>query len=165
MKKHTDFILAGLFMLALIVPFMFRAYQQYRYAQDTLAWPSTSGVITALDVDSFSARAAAKGKRRPHWALDVKYTYPVGPDTLLGKKVWFYGNVTQQRLTAEDLQDQFAPGAAVPVFYNPADPHDAVLVPGAGEHRFLQAYMLVGLLLGIGCLGWGIALYRATRKA
>jgi hypothetical protein len=164
-RKHTDFILTGLLMIGMSIPFLFGAYGEYRDAHATAKWPTVPGHVNSIEIGSFSGRAAPQGRIRTVWEVNVSYEYSVANEVYRGNKIWFDGSGTLSRTKAEEIADRFAEGRTVPVFYNPADPGDAVLVPGPGDTRFIKPYMVVGMLLGVGCLWYGIVLSQRAQEA
>lgn len=114
---------------------------------DTKSWPTVEGVVQESRV--------VRGQGE---ALSFAYRFTVGD------YVYRSGGVTpgQSRGIGDFAPDRFDPakvvqkypaGTAVTVYYNPADPRDAVLEPGASW------LALLSILLGAFLLVLGVVLY------
>lgn len=143
---------AGLFILSGPVSgyFLTKILLQSRASA---SWPSTEGVIAKAQVSDL-------GMRR--YAADVSYTYTVEGHALSGSRIRVSDGESESRdAIAQELKG-LTVGQAVPVYYDPANPHDSVLRPGA---RF-QEYAILVVPLGLLAIGVGaISLLRRTRSS
>ncbi|MEO0054728.1 MAG: hypothetical protein RLZZ50_675 [Verrucomicrobiota bacterium] len=111
--------LAAVFALIPLVFGIFlmkEAIEAERDARASLDWPSVPGVIVNRNLTSM------KGRKD----LDVDYTYVVDGVAHKGRRVAFAANAADYPAWAK----RFAPKTSVPVYYDPARPSMAVLVPG-----------------------------------
>jgi hypothetical protein len=99
------------------------AMQMYKKAQDTLSWPSALGEVTHADVHSHHH------KKRTSYEAEVEYSYTVNGMQYISKKIAVmtansnYGN-------AQAVVAKYPRQSRVTVYYDPANPADAVLEPG-----------------------------------
>lgn len=108
-------------------------------AAPTRAWPATGGVVVASAVEAGTGRS---GGDRPR----VAYAYTVAGRAYTGHEIGRAMGYT--RAGARRWVAQFPVGARVPVYYDPAAPERAVLVPGGvGRAAALLAAGLAGLAL------------------
>lgn len=99
-------------------------------ARATGAWPSVPGVITRADVDR---RAASS------YYADVSYLYEVGGREFTGHRIRTSDFGYNSRDAVVQTMQGLAPGQRVAVHFDPGDPAQSVLQPGAGS----QEYMLL----------------------
>lgn len=124
------------------------AYGVVRQA-GTTGWPTVQGTVTASRVVS---QRGGKGGRT--YRPEVTFTYAVGPSTYTGDRVTLSSSMGNsgggyaQRTVAE-----FPVGKAAPVYYNPADPGEAVLKRGLGEREW-RLLPLISVLLSIPAITW-----------
>jgi hypothetical protein len=110
-------------------------------------WPHVAGRI----VESAVERQLG-GKGRPSYMPRIRYRYRVEGRDYVSSQVTFWGSVGGSQWLAERTTRRYPQGSAVTVYYNPEDPHDAVLD---------RAFSLVILVLppaGLLFLGVGYAL-------
>ena len=115
----------------------------HRRAQATLAWPAAPGQVVAAVV------GAQSGEDGPTYFPHITYTYSVGERTFQNDRLVIGGGITGNRGPAERIVARYPAGTNVPVYYNPANPQDAVLERRSGSTRFLVA--LGGFLFLMGC--------------
>lgn len=112
-----------------------------REAQASSGWPSVTGRVTDVRVESNTR----KGKTR--YKPLVRYEYEVDGRVLAGQRVRIpdMSATYSSRVAAERV---YALGAEVPVWYDPANPERAVLQPGVGWQNLLVPAIgaVVGLL-------------------
>lgn len=120
-----------------IVAGLFIAYQMFGLMQAKIAardWPSVTGTLTAVALDE-SKRIENKeidGLRAQHeittYRLRVNYDYQVGGTDYRGDRYSLADRSTESYQEAESWLTRYAPGTAVPVFYNPDAPAESVLL-------------------------------------
>jgi hypothetical protein len=141
------FIGVGIFLI-------YRSVQSRKRAEASQGWPSTVGQISESRV-SHSVHTDTDGDSRDSYTPTVEYTYQVAGQEYTGGDITFgfkqgYGNASK----AQTVVGKYPVGAQVSVYYDPADPQQAVLERQAGGYG-------VGLVLGIiflvigACLGCG----------
>jgi hypothetical protein len=99
------------------------------------SYATTPGVITRSEIES------QQGKHGPTQAAKISFSYQVGGRKLSGDQ-YRYGAVSSNDSNAAKVVAAFPPGKQVTVYYSPADPTDAVLVPGLeGADLFIAMFM------------------------
>ena len=126
----------------------------FTLAQKTAGWARTGGRVRASSVESF--RQAKDGTRyRPL----VIYEYQVGTAILHGSRRSLADQQYRSETDAHALVTRYPHGRQVTVFYNPVQPTEAVLEPGAPW----RAYGILGT--GGGCMLAGLGLVaRMSRR-
>jgi hypothetical protein len=145
MKGQTLAITLGVLLVAGAAGFI--GWDRSRIA-DAGSWPSTTGRITANGIQT-SAISRGRG-----YVPSVTFRYEVAGRSYTRSRVWLTARSTfDDREGAEDFLRAYPAGAAVNVFYNPADPDDSALLieSQAGPAIFL---ILAGLALIAGALYW-----------
>ncbi|MRS04763.1 DUF3592 domain-containing protein [bacterium] len=90
-------------------------------------WPSTTATVLESGVEEDPARNAM-GNVNLAYRVWVRYEYTVEEKVLQGDRVSF-GRPSFDYVSASNIQDQFAQGKQVPVWYNPEKHEEAVLAP------------------------------------
>jgi len=91
-----------------------------------LKWPSVEGDITKSTVNS-KWTTDSQGHAVMHHRPIVTYSYAVNGQAFTGKRIAFFSKPIDTAAQAQTICDRFPAGAKVPVYYNPANPKDAVL--------------------------------------
>lgn len=112
-------------------------------------WPSTPGTVESAQVAMRS-----EGNERKLFAAQIRYRYDVAGRSFAGERVSFESGPSPNRGLAEAIVQRYAPGSAVRVFYDPAQPQRAVLEPGGSS---LLPWLLGGLGVALALAGvWGL---------
>jgi hypothetical protein len=113
-------------------------------AEASKSWPSTLGVVEVSDVD------VSRDDDGTTYAADVVYVYRVGDHEYRGAEIQAGGSVrSSSRSSALKVVNRYPVGTDVAVYYDPADPTEAVLQPGESAGGSLAWWM--GLVfLGVG---------------
>ena len=114
-------------------------------ARASANWPSVAGTLTKAEV-----RDTGVGR----YCADVAYLYRVGANEFTGSRIRASDGEYNFRDGAVQALGALKVGQIVPVYYNPAEPRQSVLRPGAG----FQEYIL--LLVPIVMFAIGIWAYR-----
>jgi len=124
-------------------------YQQY----ESQNFPSVTGTITHSEVTSHRG-----SKGGTSYTAVIEYSFAVGDRKLVGNKIRF-GLASASYASASALVGAYPVGAAVPVYYNPANPAEALLSPGVKGSDFMGLLfmtpfnmVMLGLWLWVG--GW-----------
>lgn len=108
-------------------------------------WPSTVGHVLESRVDdSDSDSLSAK----------LRYEYTVNGQKHIGWRISFAG-YSPTRRSIQEMLAEYPPHAAVPVYYDPADPARSTLKTGAHRDWLLPA--------GLGAAFLGVAVWLSTR--
>lgn len=124
-------------------------------------WPKASGRITASHVET-----SRDSENKNMYSAQVTYEYEVEGTTYTDDTVWFGGDYSSSnRSDAQQTVSKYPAGQTVDVYYQPDDPANAVLEPGAKFTSYLVygigwMILLVGILILGGML---IGMVRATR--
>lgn len=117
-------------------------------------WPTAPGKV--ISAEEFQHRRAmpeeAGGGTRIHYEAHVHYEYTVGR-VLIGSTVLNLGpKETSSEARAQAILARYPPGQPLQVAYNPNDPTDSLLEPGAHPVHFVRAGMglfFLGLVFAV----------------
>ena len=135
------------------------------------AWRETQGTVVSATVESrTSMRSQSAGQRQRQREFYPSFTYrwTVDGTTYTGSRYQLGANAESyyfaDREKAREEVEKHPAGTAIPVFYDPDDPSQAVLV------RAVSAGVYVPLPLGLimmalGVLGWKFVAGKATGSA
>lgn len=115
-------------------------------ARQSLAWPSTTGVVAHSSVSPPSAAAD-----ETTWAASVAYQYQVKGKSYSSTNISLADVSTSSENRARAIAERYPRNAQVVVFYNPANPSEAVLERSGGGG--------VTLLSVIGAAFGGVGLF------
>lgn len=118
----------------------------HRRAQATLAWPASPGQVLAAVV------GVQSGENGPTYFPRITYTYNVNGQTYQNDRLVIGGGISGNRGPAEQIVARYPAGSSVPVYFNPANPQEAVLERRSGSTRFLVGLGAFLLLMGCGLL-------------
>lgn len=141
----TWFFIIALALFGLLFLWIGLRLRQHGHA--SALWPSTLGHVLESGVDdSDSDSLSAK----------LRYEYTVNGQKHIGWRIAFAG-YSPDRRSIEDLLAEYPSRAAVPVYYDPADPARSTLKTGAHRDWLLPA--------GLGAAFLGVAVWLVTRLA
>ena len=125
----------------------------YLKAKGSTDWPKTYGTIVSSSLKVRQVRN--RGVRGSRMTANIEYQYRAEGENHTGTRVtygsgWPFKNFFQST-QAKQAVSKYKKGHRVPVYYDPANPSRAVLVPGVT----LETYLLPGLavltlIVGIG---------------
>ncbi len=110
-------------------------------------WPAAPGTVIVSEVRQ-SSTSDDDGNIKVHYYPHIEYTYFAGGQSNTGKQVSFggirgYNNPAQ----AETTTGKYPVNCSVMVYYNPANPHEAVLERAAGSGSKTALTMAIILLV------------------
>ncbi|MEA3012705.1 MAG: hypothetical protein QOD42_1250 [Sphingomonadales bacterium] len=111
-------------------------------------WPSVEGRITAsaIDVQQRSGR-----RSRDRYVPRLRYDYRVAGRSFSNDRIWLSETRNwKTRAGAEEAIAAFPAGAAVPVFYDPANPADSALIVKGVVWPFVIMFLAGILVIGLG---------------
>lgn len=140
-------IVVGLILVG--VNYLYKAISMRAKSKAAKQWPVAKGKILSSEVKEDTLRNVT-GKVSAAYFSSVLYEYKVNGEVLQGNRVTF-GNPTYDYVTASRIRDKFAVDSEVNVSYNPANPHECVLVPFAREamQSFIPGifFIITGLIV------------------
>jgi hypothetical protein len=110
-------------------------------SRDSLSWPSIEGEIAHSAV-LYRTATTANDDVQSSYKADISYRYKVRGANYSSSKVSLLDFATSRAGRAQDIVQQYPDKSRVQVYYNPADPADAVLEPGSTGG--------IGILYGVG---------------
>ena len=116
----------------------------HRRAQAAQAWPASQGQVLAAVV------GVQSGDDGPTYFPRITYTYSVNGQAYQNDRLVIGGGISGSRGPAEQIVARYPAGSQVPVYYNPANPQEAVLERRSGSTRFLVGLGAFLFLLGCG---------------
>jgi hypothetical protein len=157
------FVVVGGILLALGV-------NNYRDGEATKSWESTSARVLSADVrEDVDTKRDSNGRSRTRTTYKpvIRYEYMVDGNSYQGNRIRF-GDYQGGEDRAYDAINRYPAGSNVPVYYDPANPGDAVLEQGADQ---TGVYLFGGIgggfvIIGLAALALGGIFYRrVTRSA
>lgn len=171
MESNTGILFAalcgGLFVLLFAGLGAFLIYNSIRSRKKAAAsqgWPVVSGEILEARV-VHDVSTDSDGDRRDSYTPAVRYSYAVGGHAYSGKKLSFGGQTGYgSQAKAQAALNSYPLGGTVRVYYNPADPSEAVLERQAGGATvsLVLGIIFVAASLCAGCPGLAYALLAMT---
>lgn len=126
-----------------------QGYQQLQHARAVERWPTTTGAIIAVDVQTVDSREGAR------WRPQVTYTYTVQRRAITATRI------AAGKAPSIDKEEQarayvrkYLPQTPVTVYYNPSEITDSVLDPAIPP----RAYLNLALGAAFACLGSALLL-------
>jgi len=119
------------------------------HAMRSSSWLSVEGELISAGLVQTHYRGIRAGGGSDVETLnftDFSYCYRVDQQTYGGKRVTFSDHVNKSRRSLKRLQAKYQGQKRVAVYYDPADPSQSVLIPGAGVYNF-TSFITPGLLI------------------
>jgi hypothetical protein len=150
-----------LVFLGLGIFLIYRTQQSKKKAQLSQNWPATQGQITDSHV-SRSVDTDSDGSTSTAYSAQVAYTYQVLGQAYNGSKIAFgfnpsYSNQSKAQATAA----RYPVGSAVAVYYDPANPSDAVLERQASGSNVALILGIIFIVVGV-CIACPLVLFAVT---
>ncbi len=120
--------------------YCFRIYQ----AILSTRWPWVDGAIASAELREVVSKGPLEGVSAPSTFVNFSYYYRVGDRDYRGARVTYSDLAHKNRKTIESLLDEFQGKSWIPVYYNPKNPRQSVLVPGLSVFNLAP---LVGCVL------------------
>lgn len=133
----------GLVVLAIIgLAMTFLGLVKLKNAMATNEWPTTKGTVTGSEVSG-----AIK------YYPSVAYTYSVDSVAYSSNSIGNMNFNTKNRSIAEEVIKKYPLSSEIKVYYNSADPSDALLEPGVNTGNILLlAFGIIILAIPVLCL-------------
>lgn len=121
-------------------------------------WPSVPGTVLSSTVSSRMAPPSSQDEDSPPevpqrlYRPEVRYTYSVGGREFTGSALGLDEVEISDEPLVREQAARYPPDAAVTVYYDPADPSQAVLEPGVQASAWLLPAMGLVFLIVTGSL-------------
>lgn len=143
------FLVVGLILLAI------GARQLYQ-GEQSKDWPTVQGKIAVAELGKRVDRDSDNSTVSTTYSADISYDYIVDDVAYVNGDLHFGSVSSSDPSYARRLLQRYPVGKVVTVYYNPAQPQQAVLEPGiAGVTWILPAIGLIFAVVGTG-FTWGV---------
>lgn len=138
-------VFVGLGVLMIIL-----SQRDKKKAQASLSWPAAMGKIVAAEVKAGQSMEDEDGYSSTVYYPEIRYEYQVGGETYSSNRLAFgsrqsYG---KQQKAAEGLL-KYPVGDEVTVYYDPANPQEAVLEQSASNAKTGLVVGIILLVIGL----------------
>lgn len=159
------FCCGGIFILAFAgagVFLLIKSFKDRKKAEASQGWPTTQGQIIEARIAE-STSTDSDGDTSTSYSPAVKFTYRVAQQEYTGNKITFgfiqgHGNYKK----AQAVLAHYPLGAQVNVYYDPANPADAVLERKAGGSTISLVLGIIFILISL-CLGCPVIVMLVSR--
>ena len=124
--SKTFWIIIGLFALLGI----YGAFNSLIIKLQTPSWSTVEGKIIE---SSYQSHPGGQYSIFMGWDLNIRYTYDVGGGHYESNNFGGFaaGSCTTEEKVAREIKTKFYPGGRIIVYYDPKNPNESVLIPGA----------------------------------
>ena len=136
---NTAYFWVALGFLLFCIYMLRYALINHRNATASNDWISTNGKLTELQL---WGKRRVDGEMVDCENLSVQYRYEVNGKTFAGNRSAFY---TLHYPETVDFAKRYPQGSVVPVFYNPKNPAESVIVPGLHPQKPNSEIWLAGI--------------------
>lgn len=112
-------------------------------ANASSSWPQASAKVVASSVSTSRHR-----RGRVRYNPKVEYTFQVNQQTYRGDRIAFGGVSFSDEAEAQQVASHYARGTEHLIHYDPADPENCVIVPGASLGTWLMLILPAICLMG-----------------
>ena len=126
---------------------LFFGVRQMQRANASQTWPSVPGVVTVAELGK---QISNNGNDSTSYRADISYDYVVDDTSYINSAIQFGQVSSSDPSVARAVLKRYEVGKRVDVYYNPANPAQAVLEPGMrGSTWFLPIFGAIFLLAGL----------------
>lgn len=129
----------------------FVRYCETKSAAASVNWPTAQGQMTSITMSKF-------GFPRPAFVPLAEYTFKANGHEQKGKRIGYRLIASRDEKEIEQVVTKYPAGSKVRVTYNPADPSDSSLEPGAAGTKVFTSDVIWLLCGGIFCTGANLLL-------
>ena len=128
------------FIICLLIGIMFIAnsISSIQKGSDSENWPSTTGYIISSNI------VRHPSKHGYTYGANITYQYSINDHTYSSNRISYGDYSSSDGEHANQLVTQYYVGRNVTVFYNPKNPSEAILEPGATFFSYM--FLLAGIL-------------------
>ncbi len=152
-------IICGGFILLLFgaigILLIFKSVNDKKKVGASASWPSTPGSITRSSIAE--SVSTSDDDNITHYYPQLTYKYQVAGTTYEGKRIMFGAVESGSHTKAQTTITRYPVGTSVSVYYNPADPKEAVLERQSKSSNIMLILGIVflGMALCTLCIGIG----------
>lgn len=144
-----------LFLVVGLILLVIGARQLYQ-GEQSKAWPTVQGKIAVAELGKRVDRDSDNSTVSTTYSADISYDYIVDDVAYVNGDLHFGSVSSSDPSSARRLLQRYPVGKVVTVYYNPAQPQQAVLEPGiAGVTWILPVIGLIFAVVGTG-FTWGV---------
>ena len=136
--------MAGLFAFVLGALLLWLGWRRQQKVKASMSWPYVVGKVVAASVRQVVERGDAQTRDVTNYVPLVQYDYQVGGQNYQGNRLAFQEKAYSSQKKAFHLVAAFPAGNPVSVYYDPANPQNAVLERQAHGNNIL---LVVGGIL------------------
>ena len=144
--------MAGLFAFVLGALLFWQAWRRQQKVKASMSWPYVPGRVIAASVRQVVERGDAQTRDITNYVPFVQYEYQVGGQNYQGNRLAFQEKGYNSHKKAFKLVAAYPAGNPVSVYYDPANPQNAVLERKAHGNNFLLAVGGILVLAAISSL-------------
>ncbi|MBZ0279369.1 MAG: DUF3592 domain-containing protein [Anaerolineae bacterium] len=149
--------MGGMISILVAVPFIivalvlaFIGLRQKARVSVAKEWPTTNGTVLFSTVEARRSRSSSGGTSTSYYP-NVVYQYQVNGQTFQSNQlsVGMAVGLGSYNMVERRVAENYSPGSVITVYYNPANPQQAVLEHSAtgGNILILVAALIVGILI------------------
>jgi hypothetical protein len=131
--RFPTYIVLRLVFSAIAVGLIIFGLFTMRETSRSRGWATTDGRVVTSTVNEFTGKSGAT------WRPMVIYSYSVGGARFMSSRLAFHSLASGSRAEAARIAARYPAGGTVRVLYDPQDPEQAVLEPGANPWWFIGA--------------------------
>ena len=128
------------------------AFDQRTRTKASMTWPHVVGQITSARLESGISLPNRAASHDDRCAVIVEFTYKVNGRRYIGDRERFGGRTHHSRGAAEAELRRFRPGAAIQIWYDPADPERSVRARGDSSPPLPRAFWQGLAFAALGCI-------------
>ncbi len=128
-KSRLFFKILAILWTALILVFVYSLARRVIAGSQSYSYAETSGVITSSAMEEHGA------SEETTYTAQIMYSYTVSGQNFAGIRI-SDGPMSGTRRQTQPIVDRYPAGATVKVYYDPANPSEAVLEKGISGHTF-----------------------------
>lgn len=134
---------------------MERGQGNKKLMQASMHWPPTTGKIVSSAVTHGPHTERGEQRAAPKFYPEIKYEYVVNGTTFSSERRGIGGEIGLAENAAHAIVERYAVGAQVTVYYNPAQPSEALLerqVTGLQLRQLILPVAVLAFLIAAGLL-------------
>jgi hypothetical protein len=143
-KKAVMFII--FLMVLLGIGMVYNTGSKMLQASKSNDWIETTGLMTKFEIIKQNYSGAVK---KNGYIPKAEYKYSVNGRIYVGNRIMFYDDKTRDYDDIEELKKKFAKNKKIPVYYNPQNKSESILIREGLFYGDSFISLLVGSLIAI----------------